>query len=296
MKINGYNAKGLKRAFILISTLLIAIPYTCDGSIKITLSLEKKKYLLDEVLFYEVEVKAMGDNPSYFQWVSESPGLEVCDAENRLMPTVGLHIDFGYPIQKIVRGKGNTTIQAVKLLSGESSYIIAGSPVELRRETFKAGRYKASYPILEYDEENGQFKRAYSEWWEFDVVEPSSAEALVDSLLRISKQNEPRTRLRKMLEKYPKSVYAGTVLWQLSGFDQQEEMLLKFIDRYPETMGASYGIWLLMTHWVGSDYDKLADGKELRKKIEALAAKYKGKKIEQSIRRQTIMLERNAKK
>ena len=295
MKVNGNKAKGLRRVILLALTLCFAIPFTCDGSTKITLSLEKKEYLLDEALFYEVEVKAMGDKPSYFQWISESPALEVRDAENRLLPTFNLHIEFSYPIQKIVRRKGNTTIQAEKLLSGESSYIIAGSPVELQRETFKIGRYKVRYPILEYDEENGQFKKAYSDWWEFDVVAPSGAEAQIDSLLHISKQKEPRTHLRKMLEKYPKSIYAGTILWHLSGYDQQEEMLIKFIDRHTETMGASYGIWLLMTHWVGFDYDKLAEGKETRIKIELLAAKYKGTKVEEAIRKQLAMLERSAK-
>lgn len=295
--------KILKGVFVIAVTFSLIRPLSGWGAVKAILSFEKNKYLLDEALFYEVEIQTQDNLTSYFQWSSSVPSLELKDPYDQLVSIHRILPEYGYLPQTVISKHGRGIIEAEKLLPNEPYYIIAGSPISLSREKFKPGQYKARFPLLEYDVEQGSFKYIYSDWSFFEVVEPSGVEARVDSLLLsiypLIKQiqyTKAAIRFKEVFEKYHQSAYAGTIMWELSGLRYKaDEIALKFIATRPNSAAAAYGVWLLIADWSDNEYKNISEGKEARKKIESLAAKYKGSKVEEAIRKQLVMLEREMK-
>jgi hypothetical protein len=294
------------RFFSIIIALICIWPSPGSGGIRITLSIEKKKYLLDERLFMDVDLQAQGPDTSYFQPSSDIPPIEIRDSNGRLIPVGELHADYAFPVQTIMGKHGRGFIEGEKLVPGEPYYLISSYPPSLSREKFKPGPYKVRYHLLEYDPSKENFKYGYSEWANFEIVEPSGTDARVDSLLvnvhSLIKQIEytkARSRLKVLFNKYPESAYVGSIAWEMGGLlprNQAEEVMLKDIERHPNSMAASHEVAMLILYWSPNEYDPLSISTDHRKKIDALAANYKGTRVEQTIKRQLLMAKRGVKR
>lgn len=275
-----------KALLFMLFLFFLAYPPRTEGAVQAYLRLEKAKYLTDDVVFYEVEIRNPGPSPAYLQFTFVSPMLAILNEANELVNTPSLSGNGNWPPQTLNRNGKKIYINAVKLLPGEVYQDVGSSPPELIRKNVKPGLYRAFYPLSEYDERSGQFKDITLISSPFEVVEPTGKEARADSFLNVflSLSGKVRqARLREMLAKYPELFYSEPILYHGAGFCD-ESMLLGVMTKRPNAMVSEFYARYLIIKGFKGDWSKLADGSDFMKEtIGPLLQRFSGTKVAQAI-------------